>query len=179
MIKMEQNRINSVVTCGLKIITGFCFFVMLVLTFADVIARYLINAPIPGAAEILAFGMGFMVFAVYPLITRDQGHITVGIFERFYKSHFRYVQRLLVLFLTLVYTIFVTYVIFLRAEDMRKKDFLTDYLDLPKANIIYVIAFFSFLCIVMFLPVLWRYIRQGGDPESIKKSESPQKTDKA
>lgn len=46
-------------------------FLMLI----DVTGRYLFNAPIPGAAEIIELAMGITVFAALPLVTARNEHI--------------------------------------------------------------------------------------------------------
>ena len=47
---------------ALKIIMAVFLFVMMVLTAADVIGRYVFNAPISGAFEIVQYLMALVVF---------------------------------------------------------------------------------------------------------------------
>lgn len=169
---MSKER-SDIASRILQTIAGVCMGVMLVLTFIDVIGRYFLSLPVPGASEIIAFGMGLGAFAAFPLVTRDREHITVDVLDKFYKGRVRYVQRLLVLIGSLFYVAFISWLVFWQAQIFRRAKTLTDYLDIPKAYIVYVMAFFAVLAIFIFLSVIWRYLREGGDPESEGKSEVP------
>ena len=169
---MSKKR-SDIVLSMLQYFAGFCMFVMLVLTFIDVIGRYFLNLPVPAASEIIAFGMGLGAFAAFPLVTRDREHITVDIMDKFFKGNVRYVQRFVVLIGSLCYLAFITWVMFRQAQTFRRFNTLTDYLDIPKAYIVYVLSFFSALAVFLFLAVIWRYLREGGDPETKGKSQVP------
>ena len=54
---------------------------MMVLTFIDVVGRYLFSAPLAGAKEVTELLMGFLVFAAAPIVTADRAHITTALFE--------------------------------------------------------------------------------------------------
>jgi TRAP-type C4-dicarboxylate transport system permease small subunit len=164
----------DIITRILSFLAGFCLCVMLVLTFADVIARYILRNPIGGATEIIAFGMGFTLFLVLPLVTRDREHITVGLFEKFFEGRLRYVHRFIGLIFTLFIMAFVCFLLFRQAETMRRTNWLTDYLNLPMAPIVYVLCFFTAVAFFLFLPVIWRYVRDGGDPKIQNQSGSPE-----
>jgi TRAP-type C4-dicarboxylate transport system permease small subunit len=50
-------------------------------TFVDVLARYVFNAPIPGAYEISELIMGIMIFAALPVVTWRGTHITIDLLD--------------------------------------------------------------------------------------------------
>jgi len=149
----------------LTLVSAFFLFLMLAITFADVIGRYFLNAPITGAHEIIAFLLGLTIFTALPLVTRDRGHITVGMFEKFFKGWVRYVIHLAVLIGTLAVIGFIAWLMYDQAETMREADFITEYLDLPQAPIVYILSGLGILACLIFVNVIWRYLRDGGDPE--------------
>ena len=51
------------------------------ITFVDVVARYIFNAPIPGAYEISELVMGVMIFAALPVVTWRGSHITIDLLD--------------------------------------------------------------------------------------------------
>ena len=155
---------QSIVVKILTLVSAFFLFLMLAITFADVIGRYFLNAPITGAHEIIAFLLGLTIFTALPLVTRDRGHITVGIFERFYKGPVRYVIHLVVLLGPFGVIGFIAWLMYDQAETMREADFITEYLDLPQAPIVYVLSGLGIFACLIFLNVIWRYLRDGGDP---------------
>jgi len=145
-------------------LSAIFLFLMMAFTFSDVIGRYFFNSPITGATEIISFLLGLTIFSAFPLVTSNRNHITVGLFEQFFHGRIRYVQRLLVLFVTIGVVVFVAWLMFDQARTMYEDGTLTEYLDLPEAPIVFSFAVLTALAAFIFLSVIWGYIRHGGDP---------------
>ena len=64
-----------------EIVTALLLFVMMMLTFADVIGRYIFTAPIFGAAEMIQFLLALTIFSGLCLVNARDEHITVELFE--------------------------------------------------------------------------------------------------
>jgi TRAP-type C4-dicarboxylate transport system permease small subunit len=62
---------------------------MMVLTFADVVARYLINRPIRGAFEITELTLLVLIFAGLPLVSRADEHVTMDFIDRILPARAR------------------------------------------------------------------------------------------
>src|SRR5690242_995559 len=54
----------------------------MVLTFADVVARYLFNRPIRGGFEITELGLVVLIFAGLPLVSHADEHVTMDFIDR-------------------------------------------------------------------------------------------------
>ena len=54
----------------------------MVLTFADVVARYLLNRPIRGAFEITELALLVLIFAGLPLVSHADEHVTMDFIDR-------------------------------------------------------------------------------------------------
>lgn len=65
----------------LSLIAAIMLLAIMSLTFFDVVGRYLLSQPIPGSYELVALGLGILVFAGMPIITLRREHLTVGLFE--------------------------------------------------------------------------------------------------
>ncbi len=63
-----------------KWIVSTLLFLMMVITFIDVVGRYLLNAPIFGAAEMIQFLLAATVFSGLVLVSRADSHIAVELF---------------------------------------------------------------------------------------------------
>jgi TRAP-type C4-dicarboxylate transport system permease small subunit len=57
-------------------------FLMMVLTFADVVARYLVNRPIRGGFELTELTLLVLIFAGLPLVSRADEHVTMDFIDR-------------------------------------------------------------------------------------------------
>ena len=55
---------------------------MMVLTFFDVVGRYLLNKPIRGAFEITELGLVVLIFAGLPLVSHADEHVTMDFIDR-------------------------------------------------------------------------------------------------
>ena len=62
---------------------------MMVLTFADVVARYLINHPIRGAFEITELTLLVLIFAGLPLVSHADEHVTMDFIDRILPGRWR------------------------------------------------------------------------------------------
>ncbi len=63
------------------IVAAALIFVMMVLTFADVVGRYVFTAPIFGAAEMIQFLLAMTIFSGLCLVNAHDEHITVELFD--------------------------------------------------------------------------------------------------
>ncbi|WP_460274451.1 TRAP transporter small permease [Celeribacter sp. ULVN23_4] len=54
---------------------------MALITFVDVIGRYVFNKPLGGAFELVAIGMALMIFAALPEVTARNEHIMVSLMK--------------------------------------------------------------------------------------------------
>ncbi len=163
---------RNFVTTLLTALSALLLFSMMALTFADVVARYFFNSPIYGASEIIAFMLGLTIFTAFPLVTKDRVHITVGMFENFYKGPVRFVQRLAVLIGTLVFLGLVGLLLWDQGYGMYEAQYLSQYLDVPQAPVVLALAGLTGVAILLFVGVIWNYIRAGGDPEDETNKES-------
>ena len=66
----------------LGIASSILLLLMMVLTFADVVARYLLNRPIRGAFEITELTLLVLIFAGLPLVSHADEHVTMDFIDR-------------------------------------------------------------------------------------------------
>ena len=57
-------------------------FGMMVLTFLDVVGRYLLNRPIRGAFEVTELALLVLIFAGLPLVSHADEHVTMDFIDR-------------------------------------------------------------------------------------------------
>lgn len=82
-----------------RVLEGFCAFtlvVLIVLTVIDVVGRYLLASPVPGAFEYVRALMGILVFAGLPLTTARGEHLRAGLFEHMASIGFNRVREPLI-----------------------------------------------------------------------------------
>ncbi|WP_425089038.1 TRAP transporter small permease [Stappia sp.] len=79
---MMASILRLAASLPLRLAAG-CLFVMMVLTFGDVIGRSVLSAPIPGAAELTELLLAAVVFLAMPATCLFERHISVDLLDGF------------------------------------------------------------------------------------------------
>lgn len=67
---------------ALGVAASALLFCLMLLTFSDVVARYLLDRPIRGAFEITELGLLVLIFAGLPLVSHADEHVTMDFVDR-------------------------------------------------------------------------------------------------
>jgi TRAP-type transport system small permease protein len=89
-------RFARLVEAGLGVIAAALLFAMMLLTFVDVVGRYLFDQSVIGAFEITEIMMALLIFAGLPLVVRREEHVTVDLADRFLPRRLRRAYRVAV-----------------------------------------------------------------------------------
>ena len=73
----------------LGIAASAILFVMMALTFVDVVARYVFNRPIRGGFEVTELLLLALIFAGLPLVSHADEHVTMDFIDRMVKPRTR------------------------------------------------------------------------------------------
>ena len=76
-------RFARLAEAALGVIAAALLFAMMLLTFVDVVGRYLFDQSVVGAFEITEIMMALLIFAGLPLVVRREEHVTVDLVDRF------------------------------------------------------------------------------------------------
>lgn len=128
------------------IVASIALFILMVMTFCDVILRSVFNAPIEAATELTRILMAILVFSVLPIVSTTNGHIAVdltdGFFHRLHLSRVRDVVIYLVSGVMLFWPIQRVWILAERARDYGD---VTEYLSIPT----YLIGWFITLSVAV------------------------------
>jgi TRAP-type C4-dicarboxylate transport system permease small subunit len=141
-------------------------FVLMVLTFADVILRSVFSAPIEAATELTRIAMAVVVFSALPIVSGRADHIVVDLLDPLFRR--AGVKRVLDGLITLICGVLLVWPA-MRSFDLaeRAKSYgdLTEYLSIPVFYLTWFIAFMTLLTamtmalrglVVLFRPSLLR-----------------------
>jgi len=141
-------------------------FILMVLTFADVIMRSTFSAPIEAATELTRIAMAVIVFSALPVVSGRANHIVVDLLDPVF--HRLGIERVLEGLVTLVCGVLL-YWPAMRSFDLaaRAKSYgdLTEYLAIPVFYITWFIAFMTLVtaiamalrgAVILFKPDLLR-----------------------
>ena len=104
---------------------------MMLLTSADVIARYVFNRPISGAFELTEVLLAVLVFLAMPMTTASDGHIRVDLLPFRTGSRITTVFTVLSVALVAVVFLFMAWEVLEHAIKLEKRNTVTNSLSIP------------------------------------------------
>jgi len=123
-----------------EIVTALLLFAMMMLTFADVIGRYIFTAPIFGAAEMIQFLLAMTIFGGLCLVNARDEHITVELFEAPLDRLFPVARRIVVQIFSVGIMTIIAYQLYRFAVDAEKIGSKTVVLEWSFATVAYTVA---------------------------------------
>ncbi|EDQ32269.1 TRAP-type C4-dicarboxylate transport system, small permease component [Hoeflea phototrophica DFL-43] len=123
------------------LVAGATLFILMVLTFADVIMRSTFSAPIEAATELTRIAMAVIVFSALPVVSGRAEHIVVDLLDPLFQR--ARIKRILDGVITLACGILLVWPAmraFDLAERARSYGDLTEYLSIPVFYITWFIA---------------------------------------
>lgn len=157
-------RIDALARRVFAPVAAFSIFVMMAITFAEVIGRYFLGKPLTGAEEVKSFLLGFTVFTALPLVTHGERHIAVRSLANLLKGRAAVLHRLFVRVATAAGFGFVTALLFQQGRSLQQSGMLTDFLDLPVAPPIFFFAALAGVTVVSALALLVKQADAAGPP---------------
>ncbi len=121
-------------------------FILMVMTFCDVILRSIFNSPIEAATELTRILMAILVFAVLPVMSSRADHIAVDLTDGFFaRLRLTRVRDGLVFLFSGIMLFWPIKRVWVLAERARDYGDVTEYLHIPQFYIGWFIAVFTFL----------------------------------
>lgn len=116
-------------------------FILMVMTFSDVILRSTFDAPIEAATEMTRILVAIMVFSVMPYISVSNGHIAVdltdGFFEKYGLTRYRDAA---IFIMSAVILIWPALRVIQLAERTRSYGDVTEYLSIPQYLVMWFVG---------------------------------------
>jgi len=133
-----------------ELVTAVLLFAMMMLTFADVVGRYVFTAPIFGAAEMIQFLLAMTIFAGLCLVNARDEHITVELFE-VQLDHImpHAVRRIIIQLFSVGVMAIIAYQLYQYALDAEKIGTRTIVLEWPLAAVSFTVAGLSVVSLIM------------------------------
>lgn len=145
---------------GLKAIAAASICTLMVMIFTDVVMRYFFNHPLRGVYELSGLLLGIVTMSALPLVTEQREHVTVDLIDGFLHGAARFVMQLLVLIFQMVMIGFIAWRIFAMALREWHSGWVTVDLQISRAPVLFVIAFFAALTAVLVGVMIVQFLRR-------------------
>ena len=124
----------------LGIVASALLFSMMVLTFFDVVGRYLLNKPIRGAFEITELGLLVLIFAGLPLVSHADEHVTMDFIDRILPDRFARLWVRAMHLICAAIMFFLAWQVWIKANRIAGYADTTDVLRVPIGPFVYFMA---------------------------------------
>jgi len=124
----------------LGIAASALLFGMMVLTFFDVVGRYLLNRPIRGAFEVTELGLLVLIFAGLPLVSHADEHVTMDFIDRILPQRLARVWIRVVHALCAAIMFFLAWQVWIKANRIASYSDTTDVLRITIGPFVYFMS---------------------------------------
>ena len=133
----------------LETISSVVIFIMMVLTFVDVIGRYVFHSPIYGGTEIISALLALTIFSGLGVINARDEHITVELLDdQFRRLLTPVVYEIIIQAFSVVAMTLVAAVLFEHAWEAYKVKKLTEVLEMPVFYVSSIVAVFAIVSVL-------------------------------
>ena len=113
---------------------------MMLLTFVDVVARYLLNRPIRGGFEVTELLLLVLIFAGLPLVSHADEHVTMDFIDRMLPDRLIGAWIRVMHAIVAAVTLFLTWQVWIKAGKIASYGDTTDVLRIVVAPFVYFMA---------------------------------------
>ncbi|MFC4670841.1 TRAP transporter small permease [Seohaeicola nanhaiensis] len=146
---------------AISIIAAVLLFLLMIITFIDVIGRNFFNRPLNGAAELTELMLASTVFLMLPLIAIRQKHIVVDLLDFVGNRIFKAAQTVIGVAVGVFLFGMMAWRLFILAESTARYNDLTPTLKIPIAPLVYGMSLFSGLTAIAFVGLAVTMFRSG------------------
>ena len=140
----------------LSYFAGVVLFALMLLTCADVVARYFLNKPIAGGFEVTECLLAALIFAGLPLVTLKNEHVTVDLFDAMTPDWLFHVQHVAACLVGALCTGFLGWRLWLRAAHMTTAGETTAALKFSLGPLVYGMSVLTLLTAAAMLVLMLR-----------------------
>ena len=136
LVERWEERADAV----LGVAAAAILFALMLLSFVDVVMRYLFNRPIRGGVEVAEMMLLVLIFAGLPLVSHADEHVTMDFIDRMLPPAARLVLERAVHAVCAAVMFFLTWQVWLKAGKVAAYGDVTDVIRIPIAPFIYFMA---------------------------------------
>ncbi|MEF2482753.1 TRAP transporter small permease [Vibrio mimicus] len=142
---MSGFRFSKAIERGLGSLAALSLFLMMVVTFIDVMSRNILNAPILGATEMIEVLLAIMVFMAFPLVSWQEENICVDLLDNYFPNKWIGLRQIIINLICACSLILVAITNWKLAERSLKYEEVTEILELPLGYVTYLISITGFI----------------------------------
>jgi TRAP-type transport system small permease protein len=151
----RPNKLFGWLTDGLS---AFVLFALMVMTCIDVFGRELLNAPLNGATELTQLMMGVIVFAVLPVVSLREEHITVDLLDKWFPRRLAPSRQVMLNLMAGIMMAVVCWRVWIIGEFQVEYGDGTEFLQIPLGPVSYFISILSGITAIALFVNVYRHL---------------------
>jgi TRAP-type transport system small permease protein len=159
-------RLRFVSGRALTLFAAVTLFVIMWITVVDVVARDVFNTSIVGLFEVTEILMGVLVFSGVPIITANDGHVSVTLLDSWVGPKLRIIQKILVNILCVTVLVVLAWRLWHVAERAASYNDVTLFLKAPLAPVAYFMAIMTAVSVPILVALTFLPDRSKNEPSS-------------
>ncbi len=144
---------------GLEMLAAALLFSMMILTFVDVVLRYVFNAPIRGSFEVSETMMAVLIFAGLPIVSRKSEHIAIDSLVRLAPPLLQRMSVLAVQIGCAAALVGMAWLLWLKGSRFAAAGDVTQTLKLPIAPVVQLMALLTLFTALIHVVLAWQALR--------------------
>ncbi|EHK9049105.1 TRAP transporter small permease [Vibrio vulnificus] len=142
---MSGFSVSKAIERGLGSLAALSLFLMMAITFIDVVSRNLLNAPILGSTEMVEVLLAIMVFMAFPLVSWQEENICVDLLDNYFPSKWISLRQIIINLICACSLILVAATNWKLAGRSLEYEEVTEILELPLGYVTYLISITGFI----------------------------------
>lgn len=135
---------------------------ILILTFADVLGRYIFSSPVRGSVELIEFAMALVIFTALPLVSRNREHVSVSLIDGLFKGTGLRIKTMLCDAVSALALGILTWRLALQGLEDLQSETATVVLGLPHAPLSFTLTALAGASTMAVLVLTWNAISNNG-----------------
>jgi len=131
---------ERIADAALGLAASAILFVLMVITFVDVVSRYVLNQPLAGTFEITELMLLVLIFAGLPLVSHGDEHVTMDFVDHVLSARGRTSLQRAVHVLCAAVMFFLAWQIWLKARTISGYGDTTDVMRIPVGPFVYFMS---------------------------------------
>lgn len=151
----QPNKWFGWLTDGLS---AFVLFALMVMTCIDVFGREVLNAPLNGATELTQLMMGVIVFAVLPVVSLREEHITVDLLDKWFPRRLAPSRQVILNLMAGIMMAVVCWRVWIIGQFQTEYGDGTEFLEIPLGPVSYFISILSGVTAIVLFINVYRHV---------------------
>jgi TRAP-type C4-dicarboxylate transport system permease small subunit len=158
MIRRRSAFVTNLERC-LRLLLCVAIFMMMAITTVDVVSRYVLNAPLRGAFEIVTLLLATSAFLALPIVTRANEHITVDLILPLLRGALLPLRRLVVDALSAGILAVIALQMWRHAGLLASGGQVTGFLEWPLAPLVYLMSVLVGITVLIYVIMIAEQLR--------------------